>query len=94
MGVLVSDTVAVPNLGVSVAGFSISCRGGYEVSKLEENVYVVRSRLYWVANGASQPIYVESFTFLLDHETLGSISNMFVELYSRVKERYQNTTDI
>lgn len=92
MGVLVHDNIEVPNIGIIISEFSITCRGAYEVSKEVVNdiaTYHVRTLLHWIVAGGSQPIYTENFAFSLNIPP----ADVFTEIYDRVKSRYISTSD-
>ena len=93
MGVLVNDQVAVPGIGVDITGFTITCRGSYQISKEVVNqtpVYHIRTTLYWITSGGTVPIYTEQLAFSLNEVPV----DKYAEIYNRVKARYQSTVDV
>ena len=92
MGILVHDAAEVPNYGITVRDFSITCKGCYSIEKIAAS-YVVRSTCYWFAANAVQPLYLEQFSFILQENELMTVPNMFNEIYARLKARYQNVED-
>ena len=93
MGVLVHDSVSIESFGIAINEFTITCKGSYEISKEvvnNEAIYHVRTVLYWFLSGGTVPIQTEPLAF-----SVGVIpADIFEDIYSRVKARYNSTTDI
>lgn len=93
MAVIVYDSVPVNNIGININEFTITCRGTYEIAKQEVNdgpVYHIRTVLYWILSGATQPIFIEQMAF-----SVGTVpADIFAEIYDRVKARYVSTADV
>jgi hypothetical protein len=103
MGIVVSDTVPIPNKGITISNFEVSCKGTYNINKeshctdwvdnSEVIEYRVNTVLYWKVVGASDTIHIENLSLTICLEDIDNV-NIFTEIYDKVKERYTNYLDV